>query len=422
MVLVLFAIVSVVSAHQQHVKILRYLDSDEYYWMAYKFHINVPVDQSAPWVYRIATPWLASFATANQIASGTPFFAINLASSLLIALLLVTLLRNFIASPAVRIIVIVLFLTEWHAPTRFIYYHPMYVDPLFMLFLLMGCIVIDRTRHLPLRLAAPPLMLISLLGTLDRESMIVLPVAFVIARMRTCRESGRLRAIALGWLAAPLGVSVAALWFTHRIGIASEPYSPMAIPRQMLREKPLFTWVLGWCFTFGPSVVALVIADARRAVQLLRDRPDFAFLLGMVGVLGYVAGTDTERILIWSFPVVYVLAGRAIERYALQLVNVRLAALLISAQAVSARIFWSIPSPSYNPEPFTSLPSMRDQAYTALNRIVVVDNEAGNLWSFWGSRRWHAILFVYDVVFVIAMTYWIRRTAHPSSERMLTKL
>ena len=252
------------------------MDSDEYFWMVYKFHINAPVDQSAPWVYRIATPWLASFGTEKQIADGTAFFAINLMSSLLIALLLVPWLRNFIASFAIRVLVIVLFLTEWHAPTRF---HLLPSD------VCRSAVHAVLAHRLP-RHRSHPSLAVGVGGATDDADCVARNTGSRIndpgaVGVHQCSAAD---VPAVG--AVPSHGAGMALRPACRVGyggvvhawirIASEPvHSERAIPRQMLEEKPLFTWVLAWFFTFGPSVVALVIADASRARQFLRDLTGF---------------------------------------------------------------------------------------------------------------------------------------------------
>src|SRR5207249_8458373 len=52
--------------------------------------------------------------------------------------LLIVWLRTFVESRSVRLLVVALFLAEWHGPARFVHFYPIYVDPPFMVFLLGG--------------------------------------------------------------------------------------------------------------------------------------------------------------------------------------------------------------------------------------------------------------------------------------------
>ena len=38
-----------------------------------------------------------------------------------------------------------------------------------------------------------------------------------------------------------------------------------------------------------------------------------------------------------------------------------------------------------------------------------MDDCYSNLWSFFGSRPWHALLLAYDVIFVAGIVVWMRR-------------
>jgi hypothetical protein len=408
----LFLVVSALSAFYQRVTLLRYWDADEYYWMAVLMQKDAPVIGSAPWVYRIGTPWLASFAPKPRIANAVPFFVINIASAIASALLLAIWLRRFVRSSFVRVLLVVLFIAAWHAPTRFVYYYPMYVDPLFIAFMMLGVLLVDATRHGAPERAAPVLTLVSFLGTLCRESMLLVPLAFLCVHNPLSAGKGRWRPVRDTVAAlAPLAASVLALAYVRAVAFPTEPYSASAEALAMVRKKPVFTWILAWFITFGPGVLAVICFDGRRARRFLQERPHLAFHLAACGLLGFFGGTDTERILIWSMPVIYALAGQALERHAAILKNAPLVIVLVIAQAVSARIFWPIPSPKYDPQPFAELPSLPAKVYDALNRLIVMDTYNLNMWSYFGSRPWHAVLLAYDVLFVVAIVAWLRMRA-----------
>jgi hypothetical protein len=401
----MFSAVSVAAYLQQKVTLLRYIDSEQYFQLANRFHWHKTIQADVPMVYRILTPWLASFASDSAIDHGIPFYIINIASALVITLLMVAWLRSFVGSRAIRLLAIAAFLVEWHAPARFVYFMPMYVDPLFMACLLLSLVWIERTRERPLHAVAPVVAGLAFIGTLDREVMAIVPLVFVLARgTRALRPAGWL------WLAFPIAASAAAVMLTHAIVTPNELHSSLEAPLKMLATKPVYTWVLGWFFTFGPAVIAVIAVNGADTFRWLRDRPDLAFLLVSVGVLGYVGGTDTERILVWAFPVVYAAFGRAVERHRGVLGRPGIAALLVAIQAVSARVFWSVPPTYYNPGSFADLPSLSARVHAALNRTIVMDSEYGNLWSYWGSRPWHLLLLTYDVLLVMALVWWIRRS------------
>ena len=158
-------------------------------------------------------------------------------------------------------------------------------------------------------------------------------------------------------------------------------------------------------------VVAVICADGKGALQFLKHRPHLAFYLSACGLLGFFGGTDTERVLFWALPVVYVLAARAAEQRWTILKSGLLLTVLGLAQGVSERVLWSIPDVLTSPTAFRDAGSLRPSVFAALNRTIVMDDYYWNLWSFFGSRRWHALLLAYDVLFVVAIVAWTRRRA-----------
>ncbi len=413
----LFVVVSVVSWYFQKTVLIRYWDSDEYYWMTYYLATDQPIQASAPWVYRVGVPWLASFPSRFLLRAGYPYYtiaypyyAINIAATLATVCLLICWLRRFVESSAVRLVIVALFLTAWHGPARFLYFYPMYVDPPFILCLLAGLMLIDGTRNAPVPRAALLLGILSAAATLCRESGLLIPLTFIVARSPLA--SGRRVTNGIGeamWLALPLATGLAALLFTHVITMPKASYSTLEAALTVTRQKPVFTWVLAWFFTFGPAVVAVVVHDHVRALRWLRERPEWAFYLVACGVLAFFGGTDTERLLFWTLPIVYVLAARAIEHHWTVLTGGALAAILVLSQAVSARLFWPIPDVLTSPTALRDVPSLAARLYAALNRVVVMDDYYWNLWSFFGSRPWHAALLVYDILFVLLIVQWMRR-------------
>ena len=415
----LFTLISVLSWYAQKITLIRFWDSDEYYWMTYNMATHQPVRASAPWVYRILIPWLASFPFRYLLTRGYPYsviaypyYAINVTAALVTTYLLIVWLRKFVESRSVRLLVVALFLAEWHGPARFVHFYPIYVDPPFMVFLLGGLMLIDNSREDAPERISPLLTLICVLGTLCRETMILIPLTFIVAHNPfTAGPRGWNWRRDLPPVGAPLVSSLLALAFAHVVVAPKSPYSATEAVLRMSRQKPVFTWALAWFITFGPGVVAVICADGKGALQFLKHRPHLAFYLSACGLLGFFGGTDTERVLFWALPVVYVLAARAAEQRWTILKSGLLLTVLGLAQGVSERVLWSIPDVLTSPTAFRDAGSLRPSVFAALNRTIVMDDYYWNLWSFFGSRRWHALLLAYDVLFVVAIVAWTRRRA-----------
>jgi hypothetical protein len=188
---------------------------EKYVNMARQFRAGSHVvAERPPWVYRIGTPWLASFASEAAIDAARPFLYINIASAFGAAVLLLLWLTRFVQTSAMRLLLVTLFLMSWVGPARFVYFTPAYVDPLFFVFLMIGLLIVDGTRLRPPMASALWLAPVVFVGTLCRESMVVVGLAF--AGCHNPVEAVRLgRPREAAWALAPLLVTFLALIVAH---------------------------------------------------------------------------------------------------------------------------------------------------------------------------------------------------------------
>lgn len=391
------------SHHIQQYHIFRIADSDEYYTMAEQFAANVTVTASAPYAYRVLTPWIVARCCPQDIQHG--FLVVNVIAGALGAVLLTMWLARYVPDPRIRVLVTAAYVWEWHQPVRFVYYYPAYVEPLFLVCLPLGLFFVERVVDDPSALNVAMLIAISTVGTLAREIMVFVPM--LALWHRRLRARGRAPAVAFG---AALAAGLAAWLFAHR-GTNPRAVFPFSVtvPYQ-LQHKPLFTLFLAWFITFGP-ILAIVGYDWRNAWSLLRRERHLGGFLLVCMVLAYVGGHDTERYLAWAAPVVYAVIGRAIIRHREALSSVGLVATLLVAQLVSEHVFWAIPSPSNAVAAFTESPTPAAMLYAALNRLFVIDDFNGNLWSDFGSPQFHlALLGLYGAVSALVVVWMHQRT------------
>jgi UDP-N-acetylmuramyl pentapeptide phosphotransferase/UDP-N-acetylglucosamine-1-phosphate transferase len=447
----IFSAVSVFSAHLQRMtpptpessRGVLFRDGAKYLDMARQFRAGSRVVSApAPWVYRIATPWLASFASKSQIdaaqAAGAaaakagraseaaafvsesqiraalPFYVINIAAAFVAAALLLVWLSRFVQSSGMRVLLVTMFLVTWVGPARFVYFQPAYVDPLFLVFLMTGLLLVDASRLRPVWQCALLLSPVVFVGTLSRESMGIVALAFLGCRNPfAAMRIGRWRDAA--WTTMPLLAALLAFAFVHRVTIPTGPETARSLPLNLIGHKWLLTWILTWFFTFGPAVVAIVVADGGRPIEFLRQEPHLMLYLLGCGALSYLGGVDDERITLWAAPVVYVLAARAITRHRAALRSIPLLVTLTAAQIVSTRLLWPVPTQGPSVAPISSARSIGEWTFDSVNRLVVIDTYYQNLWSFSGSRRWHLALLAYDIGFVALIVAWIRSSEHSDS-------
>lgn len=417
---------SLASAFGQHSERV-FGDGEQYHRMSSQFAAGVlPLRAEAPFVYRLATPWLAArvdpllsrlvprwLARTVDDNSGlegvVPFYAVNIAATLVAIVLLLAYLRCFVAGPALRVLLVTLWMAAWHAPVRYVYFNPTNVEPLFFVALLAALLAIEKTKHLNAwrrALVVAPLVAVA---TVCRESGVLVSVVFV-AGARPLRLLRERRWLTIGALLLPVAAGVAALAFTRQVAVPSNDYQPVTELLVILRRKSIFSWVLAWFFTFGPAALALIVSAAGPIRGFLAARPHLAFYLLLVGVLAFVGGTDTERILGWAAPVVLVLLGVAIgDRMEVLERAPALVALLVVVQSASARVLWPIPVGVDDARRTADLDVSWHSLMVVFDKVLVVDNYYANLWTYFGSRPVQAVILVFDVCFVVAIVTLLNR-------------
>ena len=315
-------------------------DGIEYYAMAEQIGSGLPLEARAPQVYRPGVPLLVALLPGDDII--LKFGLVNLFAAGVSVGLLVVWLRMFVRARWVRAVLVVLFVTQWHGWARYVFFHPVHVDPWFVACLLGGLIVVHRLgRERTDAALIGALSAITFAGVLFREAAMVLPAALLTRDVL----SPRARRAMVDFV--PLAAGVAAMALVRWPGgpfaaHQSHPYDFVDVAVMWLYEKPFPTYVHAWFIAFGP-VLVLAIYFARDALRLVGRNPYMGTVLGAFAVAGWVGGTDTERLLYWSFPVVYAALGVVIERHVGLLASVPLAAVLVAAQAVAQRLFWTLP-------------------------------------------------------------------------------
>ncbi|HXD74821.1 MAG TPA: hypothetical protein VN628_13830, partial [Vicinamibacterales bacterium] len=183
----------------------------------------------------------------------------------------------------------------------------------------------------------------------------------------------------------------------------------------LFRHKALFTLPLAFFMTFGP-VLAVVMYDWRAVLARVRSHFYLLVFFGGCFAAGYVGGHETERYLIWGAPFVYLLIASALERHRAALLrSAWVFVLLAGAQALAEHVFFGIPDPSLPVGDWATLTTIGEKAWGAINRLVIVDDFSWNLWSYFGSTGFHALLLgLYAAFSALMIAYlWRVEQAHP---------
>ncbi len=246
-------------------------------------------------------------------------------------------------------------------PVRFVYFYPVYVDPWIFVFLLAGLIGIHKAIQKPGWRTLSFLGLIALVGVLFREAMMVVPIALLFANnpiqykrglfseWTSLQVSGLIKRPPPGFL-IPIVFAVSGFWGVRQVVIQINDYSFPETALYWAYEKPLLAYLHGWFITFGP-LIFITLYNWRRISSYLKNHQFLLVYLTGFAVLAWIGGSDTERILYWALPVVYLLIGKSIEDHRALLTSPGLMAVLVGSQLISQRIFWPLPD---LPNPFPS--------------------------------------------------------------------
>jgi hypothetical protein len=380
-------------------------DGQVYHRIAEQLAAGERPTADAPFVYRIGVPFLVAACFGDDLLFG--FKAVNVVANLVTTLLFVLWLRPFVARAWLRLLLLSLFLTQWHGPTRFVFFYPILVDPWLFASLFLGLIAIRNVAAKPTLSSILQVGFVAGVGATIREAALILPLALLFSsnpilpspgmlpallRLRV-REVLRLPPIALLLpLAFALGCMLAIRGF---VVSATNAYAFGHTAVGWLYDKPMLSYLQAWFIAYGPILV-VALYGWRRVFSLLAEHQYLAvFLLGFM-TLGWIGGSDTERLLYWACPVVYLLIGIAIEAHLGLLRSLPLVLSFAVAQAFSQRLFWTLPDvPSAAPTPLPILS-------IAADRFQYLD-----LYSYFGSRRIEAVSLLEYLVVAGLLLWWL---------------
>ncbi|MFN8376553.1 MAG: hypothetical protein U0694_27245 [Anaerolineae bacterium] len=427
LIALMFALVSLWSFAFQPANSVSGYDGTFYLSMAQQMAQGQPVTGPLPWIYRVGTPFLAAvFAplTGDLIAS---FRLVNIAASALTTLLLALYLRRHVSSLWARLIVMALFLTQWHAPVRFAYFYPTSVDFWLMVFVLLALLLADQLRAafavgaqraVPLNpyLWLGLLCLVIFVGGLFREVIAIfgLTALFISNPLIVSVNPTFIRRVSFKpVLFLPLLAAVASILLLRALVVVNQegyPYTFDGTVYLWLYDKRLLTYLLAWFVAFGP-LLALVLYNGRRAAAWLAQRQDvIVFVLGLVA-LAWVGGTDTERFLYWGMPVFYVLLARALEDHAAWLrKSPVLVTVLLVTQMLSQRLL--LPTPDFN--------TIAQPQLVPLLTVLGADTSFEHLQTFYSTLRWQSISFqltMQHLALAALLLLWISTRAGRASAR-----
>jgi hypothetical protein len=356
-------------------------DAARYFAMAAQARDGARMTAIQPFAHRPGTPLLAA---AVSVASGweieAAFKRVNIAANLVTVVLLRMFLQRHVAGTFARLFVLTFFMIEPHSPVRLVYAYPVYVDPIALTALVAGLLAIDRFTSHPSRANAALLTIIVGMGAAFRETTIVIGVALLANGTNWRRASA--------WLPVIAGIIALAV-VDSLVAATGSGYSMAAEAWRFARDKSLLTYMLAWLMVFGPMLAAPFFYWHRSAHLLTKNRALLIYMMAFA-ILAWIGGTDTERLLVFASPVIYLLVANAIGWSRIAPLSLATACLVLM-QAASARGFASIRGPG--------------ELLTAVERSAAYQN----LWTEFSPPRLLMIYWLGYGLMTIVVMAWLQR-------------
>jgi hypothetical protein len=254
------------------------------------------------------------------------------------------------------------------------------------------------------------LALISTVGVVVREVVLIGPVILFIAAISIARTPPPfslprfLPVSAPDWklsaaLTIPLACGLLAFLKIKSIATQTDDYSFIRAVAHWAYDKPIPTYIQSYFLAYGPMIVLLAY-NWRRAAAFLWNNAFMLVYLAAFVVLAWIGGADTERVLFWAMPVVYVLLGKAIAENIELLKSPPLAGVLVLTQLVSERVFWTTPD---HPNDFTTpMPVLT---------FLTDKLQVGDLSAYHGNRFFQAVSLLQYLTLSVVLIWWLSRRA-----------
>lgn len=362
---------------------------------------QVPASKS-PFVYRIGTPALVAFFAAD--ISPKEFRSVNFLASVISIALLISFLRLYLNDEKHVLLFAILYIMYWQAPLRLTFFYPVHTDPFAIVFLLASLIAVTKIhRGQNIRKNLSLLTLLTVFGVIFREITIAPALALALSTLfsdgiRFARNSFTLERFRY-YVPSIAGLIVfATVVFSVN---KTDDSTFFGATLGWLYEKSVARYLHAWFLAFGP-VLLLAFFDFSSVRQFFAQNKPLLYYFLLIAFVGWVGGSDTERLLYWSAPVIFVLAGKFLSERSELLTKPMLAFLAIT-QLISMRAFLLIPDEPSNYQ--SVIPFLTPLT----NEFPLFD-----LWSWHGNVKMNIISFIQYIFLFGILFFWLKKNQEES--------
>lgn len=387
-------------------------DGVDYYKIADDISNNMVPEARAPFVYRIGTPFLASIVEPQNLMAA--FTKINIIASSLIPFALLFWISLFYRGLFFRILPVALFSFTWHAPIRMTYFYPIHTDPLAILIMLVLLITLNFLFNNEISKSANQKLfvlftLLTIIGAFFREICLIPALLYLLVSIKinkpifnnelnrsklnlVQRIKSTFHAFELKNKMAfiPILTGFVVLFGIKLFVMNTVSYSFWGAAISWIYRKSFFMYIHSWLIAFGP-ILFVLIYHFKESYNFLRTNQLSGFFIIIIALLGLAGGSDTERIIYWSMPIVYIMIIKILSINKEIYKNAFMIFYMVVIQLISMRLFWVIPD--YPNNYSSKIPILTS---------IGSDFPYLDLWTWHGNLKTNLLSFLgYVIAFII---------------------
>ncbi len=367
-------------------------DGRDYFKIAQDFNShNLPVAR-APFVYRLGTSYLVSTFFSNNMMDG--FKIINILASVLVIFAIWYFLYTYGTNYLLRLLLVLSYLSYWQSPLRLSYFYPVHSDPIGVLFLFINLIISFKYYNTYKKQYLYWLILTSFIGVFFREITLIPSIALIISSIKYLSKY-KINYDKLTLI--PLAIGLLAIAITHIIAQANDSYHFINSAIGWIYRKSTIMYLHSILLSVGP-IILICLYYYKESIEILKNDKFLSSFLVLILFVSYAGGSDTERLIMWGAPAIYVIIAKLISNHKEITKNKLLMVVLFISQMLVNRVF--MPTPDYN--------------YTAKSVFPILTPLASNfrlldLWAIHADSRFILIsaiqYFLLSILVIILIKY-----------------
>jgi hypothetical protein len=406
-------------------------DGVEYCRMAEQIAANQPVSARAPFVYRIGTSFLAAKLFPYNLNYG--FKILNISAGVIGIYLLWFWLTLFVPNKVLRTLLTASYIFYWQAPLRLSFYYPYHADPIALVFLFAGLILLKYLINSYSIKKIIYFSAVTLTGVFFREicliPALILFITKLIDSIKTPFDRNSLKKkaifvfqslysrfpmisneyrIKLNFTYAiyltkklfiknvyfiPLFIGTTGIIITHFFVNQNNNYSFFKSAIYWIYAKSILMYFHAWFLSIG-IIFIVVLYYFSDNIEFFKKNKYLFFYLIVIIFISIAGGSDTERLIMWSIPVIYVLISNIISKYSNVFKSPILLIIMVLTQIVSIRAFLLIPD--YPDDDSFQIPFLTPIS----NHFPLF-----NLWTIHGDEKILLISFAEYVTLALFLSY-----------------